>query len=435
MVYEKVFFILLCAENKIRLERIFMKHIQINFIKPFKNLHLKYLKHFISISLLLSLLFMCEGGSILGSGICAGAETDFTKLTPLGVMATAVGRKIAVSWESVAGADGYEIYEARLRSRKDGTVVKTDFALVKRTSDCLYVFENKSRGIVYYYYVRAYKIVNEDKDGAVSKHKVVSKNSKEAVTTVAPYGKSTVKNFLRTAISPIGSTMYVWGGGWDSHSASAGRSARRIGLSKRWRSFAKKQTSSYNFSNHLYQSDDGLDCSGFVGWTIYNVMNTTFNQKGYVYFSRTQAGNFAGFGFGTLRNQKWVKNYKPGDIMSATCNCGECRHVWIVLGECEDGSVVLVHSTPSGVQISGTVDKNGKKKSEAYKLAKQYMETYYPSWTKRFHVICKDETYLTHYSQMRWTTTGEKAVLSDPDGYQNMSAEEVLADLFEEVEY
>lgn len=447
-----------------------MHKIPINLRKPLKTLSFKKMKPFIRTALILSILFICNNSDILSRSIKTNAKTAFTKLTPLGVMATAVDTNIAISWEAVEGADGYEIYEAisengkgfpdlskpnakeSLRDSSDSskptgssdvspgavtteevpseTVTKTEFVLIKKTKNCMYVLSNKKRGSVYHYYVRAYKVENEGKSKTAAKRKTYSKTSKEVSTTVAPYGKSTIKNFLLTAISPIGSTMYVWGGGWDSKDAKAGKSATHIGLNDAWRRFYKKQTSSYNYEKYLYRNDDGLDCSGFVGWTIYNVMNTKNNQKGYVYFSRAQAGWFADLGFGRFLREKRVKNYKAGDIMSATCNCGECRHVWIVIGECEDGSVVLVHSSVSGVQISGTVSKEGKKKSQAYKLAKKYMEKYYPSWTKKYPVLCKNKKYLTHFSQMRWTTGVKKAVLSDPDGYQNMSVEEVLEDLF-----
>ena len=105
-------------------------------------------------------------------------------------------------------------------------------------------------------------------------------------------------------------------------------------------------------------------------------------------------------------------------------------HVWIVIGECPDGSVVLVHSSPSGVQISGTTTPEGNTKSQAYSLAKKYMKKYYSAWDKNYPAKCKGCSYLTDYGQMRWKTTGESVVLSDPDGYQDMSADEILQDLF-----
>lgn len=381
---------------------------------------LKHMKPYVHTAAIITLLFICCTRSIK-----AEAKTEFSESSPLGLMATAVDKKIAISWEAVKGADGYEIYEAESKNGKN----QTKFVLIKNTKNCLIVLDNKKRGVTYHYYIRAYKIKNKAMAKTIN-NRIYSKTSKGVVTTVAPHGKSTIKNYLRTAISPIGSTMYVWGGGWDSKSAKAGRGATHIGLFEKWRRFAKKQTASYKFSDYNYNSDYGLDCSGFVGWTIYNILNTKSDQKGYVYFARTQAEKFAEMGFGSLKGEEEVEDYKAGDIMSATCSCGECRHVWIVIGECNDGSVVLVHSTPNGVQITGTVSKDGKKKSEAYKLAKEYMKKYYPKWTKKFPAICKDETYLGHYSQMRWTTTGKNAILSDPEGYLDMDAEEVLEDLF-----
>lgn len=115
--------------------------------------------------------------------------------------------------------------------------------------------------------------------------------------------------------------------------------------------------------------------------------------------------------------------------MSSTCKC--CGHVWIVVGQCSDGSVVLLHSSPAGVQINGTVTPQGKKNSQAVALAKKYMKKYYGEWYQKFPKVDRGSSYLSHYGQMRWRTTGKNVVLSDPDGYQDMSAEEVLKALFE----
>lgn len=352
----------------------------------------------------------------------SSAKTAFETYQPLGIMATAVGKKVAVSWEAVQGADGYEVYETVLEGTEDGTTKKEAYTLAKDTEKCQVVLSKKKEGTVYSYYVRAYEIKNDTK--------IYTKSSKEVSTTVAVTGKSTIKNFLQTAIAPIGSTMYVWGGGWNKEDTAAGPGATRIGLSATWRKFSQKQTASYNYKNCRYQINNGLDCSGFVGWSVYNVLNTKKNQKGYVYSSKKQAEKFSNFGFGSYCAAKNIKNYKAGDIMSSTC--GDCGHVWIVLGQCKDKSVVFVHSSPSGVQISGTVTPKGKQNSQAYKLAKKYMKKYYPEWTKKYPALCKNSSYLTHYSQMRWTTEGDDVVLSDPDGYQDTSAEEVLEDLFGE---
>ena len=47
-------------------------------------------------------------------------------------------------------------------------------------------------------------------------------------------------------------------------------------------------------------------------------------------------------------------------------------HIYIVVGSCADGSVVLVHSSPAGVRLTGTPDKKGRTNSEAVKLATTY---------------------------------------------------------------
>ncbi|MBR1865097.1 MAG: hypothetical protein IJ801_01170 [Lachnospiraceae bacterium] len=283
--------------------------------------------------------------------------------------------------------------------------------------------KKRERGSVYHYYIRAYREQKNEKKELGKKSRVVS-------TTVAGEGISTVKNLLQTAIAPIGSTMYVWGGGWNKADTAAGKDAKRIGLSPAWRAFAANKGASYNYRNYRYQIHDGLDCSGYVGWCVYNVLNTKNNKKGYVYSASKQAGQFAKLGFGSYTPADKVTEYQAGDIMSSTCTC--CGHVWIVVGACADGSVVLVHASPAGVQICGTVTPEGKKNSEAYRLARQYMKKYYKTWYEKYPDVSRGATYLSHYGQMRWRTGGSDVILSDPDGYKDMSAEEILKDLFGE---
>ena len=350
-------------------------------------------------------------------GMMSEAKSSLKKMIPVGVMSTAVKNQVALSWEPVTGAEGYEIYEAS--ESKDFL----QYSLVKKTKKCQNIFKDKEAGTTYYYYVMAYKTA---KNG----EKTYSKKSTVVSTTVPVKGTSTIKNFLKTAIAPVGSTMYVWGGGWNKADTGAGTDAKRIGLSPAWRSFAKNKKASYNYKKYRYQIHNGLDCSGYVGWAVYNVLNTKKNEKGYVYSASRQAKQFSKLGFGTYKSAKKVKDYKAGDIMSSTCSC--CGHVWITIGECKDGSVVLIHSSPAGVQINGTVSPKGKKNSQAVKLAKKYMKKYYKSWYKKYSKMDRGSTYLSHYGQMRWKTTGNNIVLSDPEGYRNMSPEVILKDLFNE---
>lgn len=361
------------------------------------------------------------------------AKASFSKSQPLGVMSTAVKTDIVVSWEVIKGADGYEIYEAVEKGSGLSEESEMDYLneknkkipsyhMIQTTPNSKIILKDKTAGNVYYYYVRAYQL---KKDG----RKSYSKSSKKVSTTVAVKGTSTVKNLLQTAIAPIGSTMYVWGGGWNKEDTAAGKDAKRIGLSPAWRTFARNKKSSYNYKKYRYQIHNGLDCSGYVGWCVYNVLNTKNNKKGYVYSASKQARKFANLGFGNYRSSRKIKDYRAGDVMSSTCKC--CGHVWIVIGQCRDGSVVLVHSSPAGVQLCGTTTPSGRKNSRAYKLAKKYMKKYYKAWYKKYPNVSRGKTYLSHYGQMRWKTSGKNIYLSDPDGYQDMSAEEVLADLFE----
>ena len=144
---------------------------------------------------------------------------------------------------------------------------------------------------------------------------------------------------------------------------------------------------------------------------------------GYVMKASKMASSFARYGWGTYKSAAGIKDFKAGDVMSSS------THVYIVVGSCADGSVVLVHSSPAGVRLSGTPDKKGRTNSEAVKLAKKYMKKYYPSWYKRYPSCKKDKSYLTDYAQFRWRA-GKGKMISDPDGYQKKNARQVLKDLY-----
>ena len=66
----------------------------------------------------------------------------------------------------------------------------------------------------------------------------------------------------------------------------------------------------------------------------------------------------------------------------------------------------------------------GNKDSQAISLASEYMKKYYPDWFDKFPDSSRNESYLTHYDQFRWTA------LSDEEGYANMSPKEILEDIF-----
>lgn len=268
-------------------------------------------------------------------------------------------------------------------------------------------------------------------------------------------GKLTLKNFLATAMEPVGTALYVYGGTWDWQDVNSSNQAMTIGLSQSWIDFFQSQDANYTYkynddhSESYYPHEQwnqyyygGIDCSAFVGWSVYNTMHTTNGSvangdKGYVMSATQQAKNFAETQkWGTWSQEKPFKpeHFKTGDVFSMN------GHVWICLGKCEDGSLVILHSTPSdsingqgggGVQINGVGDSEN---CQAVKLAEEYMSKYYPQWWERYHKVYKSFDSYTKYSgkdagKFSWDLDG---VISDPDGYADMTPAEILADLFHE---
>lgn len=233
-------------------------------------------------------------------------------------------------------------------------------------------------------------------------------------------GTKTIKNYLAGALQPVGQALYVWGGGWND--------STRKGVSPVWQQWYASQDSSYDYNNYRDLSTanraKGLDCSGFVGWAAYQVMQSKSGVgSGYTVVSGEIGSYYNSLGWGSIITQANLAstNYKlyPGDI---GYNDG---HTWIVLGQCSDKSVVIVHSTPqAGCQISGTPTPSGDYSSEAIALAQKYMSRY-PGYTK-YDYHTSSGNYIRQGNFLRWNTS----TLSDPDGYRNMSAAQILADLF-----
>ncbi len=224
-----------------------------------------------------------------------------------------------------------------------------------------------------------------------------------------------MERLLRTSLLPVGQTMYIWGGGWNQEDAGAGREAVTLGVSKRWAEYAARQTETYDFDKTRYQSHDGLDCSGYIGWLLYNVFHTRNGETGYVTGASKMARACAARGWGYLVQG----DYKPGDI------CSMEGHVWMSLGRCMDGSVLLVHASPPGVRICGTYLDDGAK-SEAVKLAEQVMQKQYPAWYARYPECGVGYFYLEDSVSMRWYTDEE----TDPYHLQEMWAEDVVHFLY-----
>ena len=275
-------------------------------------------------------------------------------------------------------------------------------------------------------------------------------------------GERTLKNYLQTAMNPVGTALYVYGGSWDWQDVNSSNQALTIGLPQSWIDFFQQQDANYTYKNsadpaHSYYPHNswnqyyyaGVDCSAYIGWTVYNVMHTesTTNDlsDGYVMSAVKMAKTFADKGWGTWTRD--IKSFKPGDIFSMS------GHVWTVLGVCDDGSIVFLHSTPSdskagqgggGVQLSAlNPNSDNDKNCEAYKLVTKYMTKYYPEWSDRYDAVLRSyDSYATPATGTEYKETWsgnfswnlDSSGLTDPDGYADMSAAEILADLFGDAE-
>ena len=272
-------------------------------------------------------------------------------------------------------------------------------------------------------------------------------------------GLHTIRNFLTMAMEPIGTTVYMFGGGWNFADDGAVSHTQHIGVSPDWVRFWQEHDANYTYRDKYGKSQykdppnsyypyggfneyyyAGLDCSGFVSWVLYNTMYDVSGNEGYVGKSTFMAKRFESYGWGTWEHTFPTPDgtpetaMKPGDIMSMN------GHVWISLGTCSDGSIVIAHSTPSyshtgqpggGPQI-GAVGKS--ESCEAFKLADHYMQTYFPEWCSRYKTTLKSTGYLsvkgsTETGRFRWNTEDP---LTDPEGIQEMTAGEALALIFGE---
>lgn len=256
-------------------------------------------------------------------------------------------------------------------------------------------------------------------------------------------GLLTLKNFLATAMEPAGVTLYVYGGGWNLEDTGSSEQAVSIGLPETWLDFFESQDASYSYEdyypvggqNRYYYA--GADCSGFVGWAVYNLINTENGNSGYVCKFGEMAASLADAGYGTVSTD--VSDIRPGDIVSID------GHVWISLGRCSDGSIVILHSTPSesvsggkggGVQLSAlNPSSDSNENCEAYALADKYMSEYYPDWSERYSAELKSYSLYTTFDSgnsqgiFHWDTEN---FLTDPEGFLEMTAEEILKELFGE---
>lgn len=229
----------------------------------------------------------------------------------------------------------------------------------------------------------------------------------------------TVLKLITTAFIPVGHTMYIYGGGWDQSDTKSGIEAVTLGESDTWKMFFELQSSSYNYKNFLHCSSLGLDCTGYIGWVIYNTLNSKNGSEGFVYCSDILGNALEKRGLGIVIKEKSF-SHRCGDIFFSPRH----RHAYISLGLCEDGSALILHSSPPGVMLSGTASKN-KGESIAQKIATDFMHDFYPRWSIKFPDSNRGIDYLSDYLCFRFYNV----ILPDPEGITLLTPSQILLNL------
>lgn len=376
----------------------------------------------------------------LALGACSGAKQELSA-TYLGVEDYGAPQ---------TNKDNKESFRYRFDANGQERVFLIDNGEKDADGNCQFPLQNKLKEGY------TYTIVVED-DTVVSAEEKMGDQATFTPVIAGTPGEKTVLNFLKTAVMPVGTTLYIYGGGWDWQDVGSSIQARTIGVSPDWVRFFQSQDASFTYKekdgkeenadpyhsyypygeyNEYYYA--GLDCSGYVGWALYNTLETESGEEGYVCAASGMGQSLVEKGWGTLTKDvpapqaESAEPMKPGDIM---CMDG---HVWISLGTCSDGSVVIAHSTPSasrsgqpggGVQI-GAIGTD--ESCEAYKLADHVMKSYYPEWSARYPTALKDPSvYFTfeedEAGRFTWDASQGSTGLTDPEGVQSMEPAKVLA--------
>lgn len=237
-------------------------------------------------------------------------------------------------------------------------------------------------------------------------------------------------------MQPLGTTLYVYGGGWNLDDTGAGREAVTPFPSPAWKTFLLSQDEGYDYRRFRGSGCNpwhgaGLDCSGYLGWVIYAALHRKSGLEGYVYPSTEMAGALAARGLGRLVRPPC--RFLPGDLFSME------GHIWLCVGVCRDESLVIAHSSPTpsrrtgcpggGVQLSAIPACDSRPRCEALGLARRYMSQF-PVWSRRYKAVSRPRTLYTvpgtnsNSGLFRWSA------LRDPEGIRSMTAGQVLQKLF-----
>ena len=166
-----------------------------------------------------------------------------------------------------------------------------------------------------------------------------------------PPGERTLFSLLCAAMQPLGTTLYVYGGGWNLDDTGAGREAVTPFPSPAWKTFFLSQDEGYDYRRFRGSGCNpwhgaGLDCSGYLGWVIYAALHRKSGLESYVYPSTEMAGALAARGLGRLVRPPC--RFLPGDLFSME------GHIWLCVGVCRDESLVIAHSSPTPSRRTGS---------------------------------------------------------------------------------
>ncbi len=261
---------------------------------------------------------------------------------------------------------------------------------------------------------------------------------RDSIASAVIPGKKTLTNLLKTAIAPMGRTLYVFGGAWNWQDNGGDANSTTIGVPPDWIDFFNSNDASYEYKNpdptisyypflgYNEYHYCGADCSGFVGWTVYNTLHDQPGGQSYVMSSRIMAQTLADtYHLGTFSKDQ---DLMTGDIVSMP------GHVYMVIGRCDDGSLLIAHSTVnhgqgSGPQLSAV---SNDPNCEAAELARRYMARF-PEWHVRYDTMVKDPAvYLDFASQPTYGHfTWSPDILPDPDGLKDKTPQEILEIIFQ----
>lgn len=209
----------------------------------------------------------------------------------------------------------------------------------------------------------------------------------KGVLRAAVPGRRTVLNLLRTAMQPMGTTLYIYGGGWNEQDTGADVAAvRRSPLRRGALSFSRKTppTTTAAFSTPGFAAADSTARDTSAGRSA---PRCTANPKTRVTSAPRPKWRAcsAARGLGTLLRSP--TDFLPGDVFSMS------GHVWLCVGACRDGSLVIAHSSPTpdrtgtgrggGVQLSAIPACDSRPRCEAFDLARHYMRRF-PTWSARY---------------------------------------------------